>query len=210
MLAPFNGVLVSDFYTGYDSLHCEQQKCLVHLVRDIDDDVLRNPFDTELKVMAQEFGVLLRTIVNTIDKYGLKRRHLQKHKKEAFRFLTQLSVTDYSSEIATKYKKRFEKGGQKMFTFLDHDGVAWNNNNAEHAIKRIAKHRRNAGGRYTEHSLEEYLVIASVIETCEFNNVNVLQFLLSKVNTLDGLLQMARRKSRQPAPIQDDTDGVST
>lgn len=201
LLAPFNGVLISDFYTGYDSLSCEHQKCLVHFIRDIDDDVLYSPFDNELKLLAQEFGVLLRSIVNTIDKYGLKRRHLQKHKKEAFRFLTQLSFADYSSEIAEKYKKRFEKSGKRMFTFLDHDGVPWNNNNAEHAIKRIAKHRRNAGGRYTEYSLEEYLVMATVFATCEFNNVNVLQFLLSKVNTLDGLLQMARRKPRQSAPV---------
>jgi hypothetical protein len=43
--------------------------------------------------------------------------------------------------------------------------------------------------------------MATVFETCEFNNINVLQFLLSKVNTLDGLLQMARRKSRQAVPI---------
>jgi len=51
-LGDFTGVLVSDFYTAYDSLKCEQQKCLVHLVRDIDEDVMRNPLDTELKFMA--------------------------------------------------------------------------------------------------------------------------------------------------------------
>jgi hypothetical protein len=45
-----------------------------------------------------------------------------------------------------------------MFTFLDHDGVPWNNTNAEHAIKRFAKHRRNADGKFTEGSLSEYLV----------------------------------------------------
>ena len=40
-------------------------------------------------------------------------------------------------------------------------------------------------------------MIATVFETCEFNKVNVLQFMLSKVNTLDGLLQIARRKRDQ-------------
>ena len=84
-----------------------------------------------------------------------------------------------------------------MFTFLDHDGVPWNNNNAEHAIKRFARHRRYTGALSTEHTLREYLTLASVFETCEFNNVNVLQFLLSKVNTLDGLFKMARRKTRR-------------
>ena len=58
MLASFHGVLISDFYTGYDSLPCKQQKCIVHLIRDIDDDLLRNPFDEELKRLAQAFGTL--------------------------------------------------------------------------------------------------------------------------------------------------------
>jgi hypothetical protein len=81
-----------------------------------------------------------------------------------------------------------------MFTFLDHDGVPWNNNNAEHAIKRFAKYRRDADGRFTERTLTQYLVLATVFETCEFNNVNILKFLLSKETTLAGLFKMARRK----------------
>ena len=80
-----------------------------------------------------------------------------------------------------------------MFTFLDRDGVPWNNNNAEHAIKRFAKYRRDVGGRFTERTLKEYLVLASVFETCEFNNVNVLQFMLSKEVTLKALLSVAGR-----------------
>jgi len=197
MLAQFKGVLISDFYTGYDSLPCEQQKCLIHLVRDIDDDILRNPFDNELKGMALAFGTILRKIVNTIDQFGLKRRHLQKHKNEAHQFLTQLSSAEYSSEVAAKYKRRFEKSGPKLFTFLNHDGVPWNNNNAEHAIKRFARHRRYTGAMSTEQTLKEYLILATVFETCEFNNVNVLEFLLSKANTLDGLFKIARRKIRK-------------
>ncbi len=32
LLEGFQGVLVSDFYAGYDSLPCPQQKCLIHLI----------------------------------------------------------------------------------------------------------------------------------------------------------------------------------
>lgn len=49
LLFGFNGVLISDFYTGYDSLPCPQQKCLIHLIRDINEDLLKYPFDQELK-----------------------------------------------------------------------------------------------------------------------------------------------------------------
>jgi predicted RecB family nuclease len=193
MLRDFVGVLVSDFFTAYDSLRCNQQKCLVHLVRDIDDDLLRHPLDGELKEMAQQFGTLLRTIIDTVDKYGLRRRHLHKHKPSVDRFLDNVAAAAYSSPLATKYQKRFGKSGNKMFTFLEYDGIPWNNNNAEHAIKRFAKYRRDADGKFTQRSLEEYLVLATVFETCAFNNVNILKFLLSGEATLGGLLRMAGR-----------------
>src|SRR5206468_4006860 len=45
MLRRFAGVLVSDFFTAYDSLDCPQQKCLIHLLRDLNEDVLKSPFD---------------------------------------------------------------------------------------------------------------------------------------------------------------------
>jgi hypothetical protein len=202
MLQPFSGVLISDFYSAYDSLACEQQKCLIHIIRDIDNDLLKNPLDKELKIITQEFGLLLRTIIQTVDRYGLKSRHLRKHKAAVLRFLDSIVSKDFSSEVADNYKKRFQKSGLKMFTFLDHDGVPWNNNCAEHAIKRFAKFRVYADGRFTEPSLKDYLTLASIIETCEFNNINVLKFLLSKVTTLDGLLKMARRKTRTPGDIR--------
>jgi hypothetical protein len=193
ILASFRGVLISDFYTGYDALPCKQQKCLVHFIRDIDDDVLRNPLDSELKGMAETLGRLLRKIISTIDRYGLKRRHLNKHKKVVESFLSAATVANFTSEIAIKYRKRIEGHGTKMFTFMGHDGVPWNNNNAEHAIKRFVKHRRENDGRYTEKTTKAYLVLANVFETCEFNNVNVLKFLLSQDRSLESLLRMRGR-----------------
>jgi hypothetical protein len=194
MLGSFSGILISDFYTAYDTLDCQQQKCLVHFIRDIDDDLLRNPLDTELKTIAQQFGIVLRSIIETVDRYGLKRRHLNKHKRTVYRFLKSVASRTFSSELANKYKKRFHKSGQKMFTFLDHDGVPWNNTNAEHAIKRFAKFRRTADGYFTERTLNEYLVLATVLETCAFNNVNILKFLLSDGRSLTSLFRMAGRK----------------
>ena len=56
MLGTFEGVLVSDFYAAYDSVPCAQQKCLVHLIRDINSDVLKNPFDEELKAVIDSLA----------------------------------------------------------------------------------------------------------------------------------------------------------
>src|SRR5580700_8881934 len=55
-----------------DGVPCPQQKCLIHLMRDINEDLHKNPFDDSLKDIAIQFGVLLRDIVATIDMHGLK------------------------------------------------------------------------------------------------------------------------------------------
>lgn len=205
MLDGFSGILVSDFFTGYDSMPCPQQKCLVHLVRDLDEDLVHNPFNEQFKSFAQDFGSLLRPIIETVDRYGLKKRHLGKHKRDVERSLKSIHALKPDSELVDKYRNRFIKYWPKMFTFLDYDGVPWNNNNAEHAIKRFAKYRRNTDGCYTERSLKEYLVLASVLETCDFNKVNVLKFLLSKEATLGGLFRMAGREiNGTPLPETED------
>jgi transposase len=63
VLAGFKGILVSDFYGGYDAMPCRQQKCLIHLMRDINEDILKHPFNEELSFVAKRFGALLREIV---------------------------------------------------------------------------------------------------------------------------------------------------
>jgi hypothetical protein len=77
MLKGFHGVLVSDFYGAYDGIDCPQQKCLIHLMRDINQELLNNPFDEELKSITLLFGILLRKIITTVDEYGLKRKYLR-------------------------------------------------------------------------------------------------------------------------------------
>src|SRR5712691_3125980 len=79
VLQKFQGVLVSDFYTAYDSIACAQQKCILHLIRDLNDAVLDNPYDESIKGIVTTFADLFRAIVATIDRWGLKSRFLRKH-----------------------------------------------------------------------------------------------------------------------------------
>src|SRR5262249_110562 len=114
LLHGFKGVLVTDFYTGYDSLPCEQQKCLIHLIRNFNGYLMSNPYDQEFKALAAEFGKLLRSTVGTIDRYGLKKRHLHKHKAEVARFFRDMEARVYRSELAESYQKRLIKNEGKL------------------------------------------------------------------------------------------------
>jgi predicted RecB family nuclease len=179
LLKHFNGVLVSDFYTGYDSMECEQQKCLVHLIRDLNEDFMKHQLDNEFKEIITEFGYLLRKIITTIDKYGLKQFHLNKHKKEVEQFYNKTILQNFESELAISYQKRFVKYKGKLFLFLNHDGIPWNNNNAEHSIKPFAKWRKKISKSLTKKNIEHHLILLSILQTCKYQEVNFFEFLKS-------------------------------
>lgn len=175
----FKGVLVSDFYAAYDAIECPQQKCLIHLMRDLNDDILHNPFDEEMKSIALRFSGLLKPMVETIDRHGLKKRYLHKHIVKVDNFFKFIDGTDFKSEAALKCKHRFEKNRETLFTFLRYDGVPWNNNNAEHAIKAFARLRDVMAGASSKKGVDEYLTLLSVAETCEYQGLDFLSFLRS-------------------------------
>ena len=179
VLGNFRGVLVSDFYAAYDAIECAQQKCLVHLMRDVNEDLSKQPFNGEMKEIARRFGSLLKPIIETVDRFGLKARYLRRHKRSVEQFCDVLSEQTLETEVAARYKKRFEKNRNKLFTFLDHDGVPWNNNNAEHAIKALVRLRRSIGGQSSPRGMRDYLVLLSISQTCRYRGLSFLDFLRS-------------------------------
>jgi hypothetical protein len=82
-----------------------------------------------------------------------------------------------------------------MFTFLEFDGVPWNNNNAEHAVKAFATLRRVIGGSTSEDGLREYLIVLSLCETCKYKGIDFLDFLRSGSKDLDDFSRSRLRKS---------------
>ena len=184
VLQNFKGVLVSDFYAAYDSVPCSQQKCLIHLIRDLNDDLLKNQFDSEFKELVEAFGQLLKAIMATIDAHGLRAHFLRKHKKDAGKFFEACFGRDYSSEMARKYQTRLKKNVGCLFTFLDHDGVPWNNNNAENAIKGFTVLRRAIDGLTTEDGIRPTLKLLSICQTLRNKNISFLDFLKSGERSL--------------------------
>ena len=105
-----------------------------------------------------------------MDRFGLKTRWLKKHHKGVAVFYKRLEKMDMASTIAQHYRERFVKYREKLFAFLDHDGIPWNNNNSlEHAIKPFAKYRRQMKRSATRwKGIGDYLILLSIYQTCEY------------------------------------------
>jgi len=96
---------------------------------------------------------------------------------------------EYTSDLAQNFQRRFVKYGNKLFTFLDYNGVPWNNNNAEHAIKRCVQLRKAIGGTSTAKAIQEYLILLSICETLRLRNASFLKFLISGATDIDKFLE---------------------
>jgi predicted RecB family nuclease len=185
VLSGYQGVLVSDFYPGYDSMPCRQQKCLVHLIRDINDDLWKAPFDKQLEAFAVDVQALLVPIIGAVDRFGLKTRHLRKFNKDVERFY-QRNITgkEYGSQVTETYRKRFDRYRDSLFTFLTQDGIPWENNMAERAIRQLAVQRKISGS-FFKRVAPQYLLLLAISQTCRFQGKSFLKFLLSKETDLD-------------------------
>jgi hypothetical protein len=185
LLANFKGVLISDFYAGYDALKFPKQRCLIHIIRDLNDDLAKHQFDNEFKTIILNFSKLLTEITNTINKFGLKKRYLNKHKKSVEIFFEGLENIDFETEICLKWQKRFASTRNELFTFLNYDGVPWNNNNAETAIKAVALYRREYDGLPTKNGIQEYLILLSIQQTCKYKGFNFFESLKSGETSIE-------------------------
>ena len=100
------------------------------------------------------------------------------------------------NETAVKLKERLEKNRDKLFTFLSFDGVPWNNNNAEHAIKAFSKMRSITGGSFTERSVRNNLILLSICQTCEYSNRDFFEFLRSGETDIYAFAERSPRRKR--------------
>ena len=179
-LANYEGILISDFYPGYDSLHCPQQKCWVHLIRDINYDLWTNPFDVEYEIFVQEVRNLIIPIMETVQRYGLKKRHFNKFSKSVHNFYKKVIVDKrYKSDITKKYQHRFIRYRDNLFTFLEQDGILGiiiqrkerldillNSEKYQEALIEIATHL--------------YLVLLGIRQSCRFQDKSFYKFLFSE------------------------------
>ncbi len=44
LLKDYKGIIITDFFPGYETLEVKRQKCLIHLIRDLNDDLFKSPF----------------------------------------------------------------------------------------------------------------------------------------------------------------------
>lgn len=163
----FAGTLVSDFWGAYNALVCAlRQKCLVHLLRDLDHVEKYQSPGAEWPAFAKKLRRLLMDAIRlrrrrdelAPEAYASRRRCIAER-------LQKLIDTPWTDKQAKRLLKRFRRHQHELFTFLDQPDVPFDNNLAERSIRPAVILRKNSYGNRSEQGATTQAVLMSVFFT---------------------------------------------
>jgi len=181
----FQGTLVSDFWGAYNAVVCAaRQGCLVHLLRDL-ETVERYGrggenwpgFAKKLRRLLGDAIRLWRRKAETPPESYASRRALLSQRLE------ELIETDWGDGQAQRLIKRLRRHRGDLFTFLDRDGVPFDNNLAERAVRPAVIIRKNSYCNRSQRGADTQAVLMSVYRTIEQRGHDPLNTIANSLRT---------------------------
>lgn len=163
----FAGTLVSDFWGAYNAVCCAlRQKCLVHLLRDMEDvDKYKRPSE-HWPAFAKKLRRLIGDAIRLWRRQDeLATEQYQSRRERLHRRLAELIETPCEDQQAQRLIKRLRRHQGDLFTFLDQPGVPFDNNYAERTIRPAVIIRKNSYGNRSERGADCQAVLMSVFRT---------------------------------------------
>ncbi len=163
----FDGTLVSDFWGAYNAVVCAfRQKCLAHLFRELEHtEKYKSP-----GADWPEFAKKLRRLLGDAIRLWRRREELSaqtyaSRRDRILRRLAELIDTPWKDANAKRLIKRFRRHQDELFTFLDQEGVPFDNNHAERTIRPAVIIRKNSHGNRSQQGADCQAVLMSVFRT---------------------------------------------
>lgn len=167
----FDGVLVSDFYGGYNVHKGSHQRCWIHLLRDIHD--LKKAYPKDETVMAWADDV--RKVYDRAKAYVGPDPELPPVQQKALRRKQQLQYEQELWELCEPHVRkgkpmstlceRVERFLPELFVFVADPQVPADNNAAERSLRPPVVSRKISGGTRSDKGSETKSISASLFGT---------------------------------------------
>ena len=172
----FDGVVVSDFYPSYKNLPYRQQKCLVHLLREIERFEKKPDFvqDAEWKSTRMR---IKRLVTEALDGRTLALEEREALQARLIARAYALSKEAWSNKYAKTISHLMGQYHESLFTFLENPTeVHWENNPAERAIRPMVVNRKVSFGSRSQTGADRLAVIQSVAQTARLRDESFFDF----------------------------------
>ena len=168
----FVGVLVSDFYGGYNIYEGVKQRCWVHYIRD-------------LKALAEKYAIVADWVDRVLAVYWRARESVKMEISEIERCRLRQGFESELLALAQPYLKsknapqrvlaqRIDRFLGELFVFVQYPEVPSENNAAERAIRPAVKARKVSGGTRSPRGSKTSSVLRSLFETWALHERNGL------------------------------------
>jgi len=171
----FKGILISDFFAGYNRYKGSHQRCWVHLLRDLHELKEEHAGDEPVLQWARDVRALYDEAKAALP--GVKERTEQE--REALYDNLVQRVQKLALPFARDKKhpcwalsKRLLRHQDELFLFVRVDGVPADNNLAERSLRPIVVIRKISGGTRSPAGSETRMALASLFATWRARDLN--------------------------------------
>ena len=181
----FGGTLVSDFWGAYNAVVCAlRQKCLVHLLRDLEHVEKYKSPSIEWPTFAKKLRRLIADAIRLWRKKDeLPPETYTSRRKCLARRLDALIETPWEDSQARRLIKRLRRHRNELFTFLDQPGVPFDNNLAERAIRPAVIIRKNSYGNRSDQGADVQAILMSIFFTLKKRGRNPINTIYDALTT---------------------------
>lgn len=182
----YDGVLVSDFLSAYNKIKSKKQRCLAHIMRDLEKVIKYwNEEDYQTVTYCKHLMGLLMQAIDLYREYEQKEwdsRYCRKREALSEQ-LNDFSFPDPSKKLLVRFAKRLERHKNEIFTFLYERDVDYHNNHAEQQIRPNVILRKITYGNRSQSGAMNHSVLTSVIQTAKMNGIDVIDTIKSQFVT---------------------------
>ena len=172
----FGGVLVCDFYAGYNFYDGPIQRCWVHLLRDLKKLLDAHSDNENVREWVESVRSLYK-VAKKIARRGFIESVRVKYRQQLEAKLLSIVRPYLKNESAPQrvLAERIEKHLGELFTFVEYLGCPSGNNAAERAIRPAVIARKISGGTRSENGSNTRTTLMSVFGTWTLQGKDLLK-----------------------------------
>jgi len=169
----FAGVLVSDFYGGYNAYGGVKQRCWVHLLRDMKRLREKHPKNQSVAAWIARVRSIYEQAKEAArgDYDQMYRCRLRQH-FEARLLRLALPYRDNKKAPQRVLAKRIDSFLGELFSFVDCEGVPSDNNAAERAVRPAVIARKVSGGTRSTKGSNTRMILMSLFGTWNLQGID--------------------------------------
>ena len=179
----YAGTVISDSWPAWNHVGRGHQRRLVHYLREIQDTMRYKSPGKEFSPFAKKLRRIFRDAIMIGERVKDPTERLRtKGRLEARIDRLIASYSSSNEKNCLRFIKRLKRERDMLFTFLEEEGIDWNNNAAERALRSSVVIRKITYGNQSDEGAAAHAVLMSIRETCNLRKENFFDYAMGYLN----------------------------